>query len=74
MPRSNRLRVLGREPAVPDERQVDAGEPGKLAVEQDARAHLDVADQRLQARRERQGIDQPLHRRARSFPAPAPRR
>ena len=53
----DRVGVLGREPSVPDEGQVDVGEPRKLAVEQDARAHLDVADKRLQARRARQGVE-----------------
>ena len=34
VPRSMASAVLGREPPVADERQVDVGEPGKLAVEQ----------------------------------------
>ena len=58
----DRFGMLGGEPAVPDQAQVDVGEPGKLTIEQDARAHLDVAYQRLQGRAHRQGVEHPLHR------------
>ena len=53
--------MLGAEPAMPDRGQVDVGEPGELAVEQDGRGHLDVAEQGLQARRPLQGLDDELH-------------
>jgi hypothetical protein len=54
--------VIGRESPMPDERQVDIGQSCKLAVEQDRRAHLDVADERFHVLRESQSVDEELHR------------
>jgi hypothetical protein len=44
--------VLGRQLPVPDGGQVDAAQPGELAVEQDGRGHLHVAHAGAQGRRE----------------------
>ena len=65
--------VLRPEPPMSNQGQIDAGQPGKLAVEQNGRAHLDIADDSPKGRRQPQGVDDALAWRMPSCRPLAPR-